>query len=236
MKNRKAAGLDGIRPDIRKTRKLDNVLLRLCNVVYNQNTIDKWTKRCRCHFPKKGDLGLAKNYRSITVISTASWIYNALLNNRIAAKIEKIFWKNQNDFRRNRSMPSSNSRRSTYKQLQATILFVVFSKTFDSICRGKMEQILLSYGLPKDTVATILMLYKKSESKSPLPGWRRILLRHRSRCAARSHISSIHLYHLSRLRVRTSTTKMKDNSFKLTKERSSRYFAQKLRTWTTTMT
>ena len=35
------------------------------------------------------------------------------------------------------------------KNLQATILFVDFSKDFNSIHRGKMEQILLAYGLTK---------------------------------------------------------------------------------------
>ena len=42
----------------------------------------------------------------------------------------------------------------------STILFVDFSKAFDSIHRGKMEQILLAYGLPKEPVAAIMMLYK----------------------------------------------------------------------------
>ena len=44
------------------------------------------------------------------------------------------------------------------KNLQATILFFDFVKTFDSIHRGKMEQILLANGLPKETVAAIMML------------------------------------------------------------------------------
>ena len=35
------------------------------------------------------------------------------------------------------------------KNLQATLLFVDFTKAFDSIHKGKMEQILLAYGLPK---------------------------------------------------------------------------------------
>ena len=34
------------------------------------------------------------------------------------------------------------------KNLDATILFVDFTKAFDSIHRGKLEQILLAYGLP----------------------------------------------------------------------------------------
>ena len=51
------------------------------------------------------------------------------------------------------------------KNLQATILFVDFAKAFDSIHRGKMEQILLAYGLPKETVAAIMMLYRNTKVK-----------------------------------------------------------------------
>ena len=48
------------------------------------------------------------------------------------------------------------------KNLEATILFVDFSKAFDSIPRRKIEQ-------PKETVEAIMMLYKntKVEVRSP---------------------------------------------------------------------
>ena len=87
IKNRKAAGLDEIPPEVWKTRQFDDILLRHCNAVYNQNPIDRWTKGCILPFPKKGELGLAKNYRGITVTSIAAKIYNALLRNRIEPKI-----------------------------------------------------------------------------------------------------------------------------------------------------
>ena len=45
------------------------------------------------------------------------------------------------------------------------ITFRGFSKTFDSIHRGKMEQILLTYSLHKETVAAIMMLYKNMKVK-----------------------------------------------------------------------
>ena len=130
-----------------KTREFDDILPRHCNAVYNQNIIDRWTKGCIPTFPKKGDLGLAKNYRGINT-SIAVKTYNALLCNRIEPKIENILRKNQNGFRRNRSTTSQiltihrilESIRA--KNLGATILFVNFSKAFDSIHRGKMEQIL----------------------------------------------------------------------------------------------
>ena len=63
-------------------------------------------KGCILPFPKKGDLGLAKNYRGITLTSIAAKIYNALLRNRIEPKIDNILRKNQNGFRRNRSTTS----------------------------------------------------------------------------------------------------------------------------------
>ena len=46
------------------------------------------------------------------------------------------------------------------KNLETTKSFVDFSKAFDSRHRGKIEQILHANGLPKETVVTIMMLYK----------------------------------------------------------------------------
>ena len=171
MKNRKAAGLDVIPPEVWKARQFDDILLRHCNAVYNQNPIDRWMKGCILPFPKKGDLGLAKNYRGITLTSIAAKIYNALLRNRIEPEIDNILRKNQNGFRRNRSTTSQilTIRRILEgvraKNLQATLIFVDFTKAFDSIHRGKMEQILLAYGIPKETVEAITILYRNTKVK-----------------------------------------------------------------------
>ena len=91
IKNRKAVELDEISQEVWTTRTFDDILLRHCNVVYNQNTIDGWTKRCVLPFPKKGNLGLAKNYRGITLTSTAANIYNAVVRNRIGPKLRTYF-------------------------------------------------------------------------------------------------------------------------------------------------
>ena len=55
------------------------------------------------------------------------------------------------------------------KTLQATLLFVDFTETFDSIHRGKMEQILLAYGLSNETVAAITVLYRNTKVKVRSP-------------------------------------------------------------------
>ena len=171
IENRKTAGLEEIPLKVWKTRQFDDILFRYCNAVYNQNLIDRWMKGCIFPFPKKGDLGLAKNYRGIILTSIAAKIYNALLRNRIEPKIDNILRKNQNGFQRNRSTTSQilTIRRILegvrVKNLQATLLFVDFTKAFDSIHRGKMEQILQAYGLPKETVAAITILYRNTKVK-----------------------------------------------------------------------
>ena len=51
------------------------------------------------------------------------------------------------------------------KNLKATLLFVDFSKAFDSINRGEMKQILLAYALPKETVIAIMILHRNTQVK-----------------------------------------------------------------------
>ena len=84
------------------------------------------------------------------------------------------------------------------KNLYATLLFEDFSKAFDSIRRGKMEQILFTYRLPKETVPAIMTLYKNMKVKVHSLDRHRLLW-HCSRCAARSYISPIPVYYLRRL-------------------------------------
>ena len=69
IKNRKAVRLGEIPPEVWKTRNFNDILLGHCNAVYNPNPMDRWMKGCIFPFPKKGDLGLAKNYRGITLTS-----------------------------------------------------------------------------------------------------------------------------------------------------------------------
>ena len=242
IKNRKTAGLDEIPPEVWKTRQFDDILLRHCNAVYNQNPIDRWMKGCILPFPKKGDLGLAKNYRGITLTSIAAKIYNALLRNRIEPKIDNILRKNQNGFRRNRSTTSQilTIRRILEgvraKNLQATLIFVDFTKAFDSIYRGKMEQILLAYGIPKETVAAITILYRNTKVKVRSPDgdteYFDIVAGVLQGDTLAPYLFIICLDYV----LRTSIDKIKENGFELTKKRSRRYPQQQLPTPTTPMT
>ena len=177
----------------------------------------------------KGDLGLAKNYRGITLTSIAAKIYNALLRNRIEPKIDNILRKNQNGFRRNRSTTSQilTIRRILEgvraKNLQATLIFVDFTKAFDSIHRGKMEQILLAYGIPKETVAAITILYRNTKVKVRSPDgdteYFDIVAGVLQGDTLAPYLFIICLDYV----LRTSIDKIKENGFELTKKRSRRY-------------
>ena len=140
--------------------------------------------------------------------------------------------KNQNGFRRNRSTTSQllTIRRILEgvraKNLQATLIFVDFTKAFDSIHRGKMEQILLAYGIPKETVAAITILYRNTKVKVRSPDgdteYFDIVAGVLQGDTLAPYLFIICLDYVHR----TSIDKIRENGFKLTKKRSRRYPAK----------
>ena len=89
-----------------------------------------------------------------------------------------------------------------------------------------MEQILLAYGLPKETIAAIMMLYKNTKVKVRSPDgdtdYFDIVAGMQKGDTLAPYLFIICLD----CALRTSIDKMKDNGFKLTKERSRRCPAQ----------
>ena len=184
---------------------------------------------CILPFSKKGDLGLVKNYRGITLTYIVDKIYNTVLRDHIEPKIDNILRKNQNGFRRNRSttLQILTIRRIQdgvrAKNLRATILIIDFAKAFDSIHRGKMEQI-----LPKETVAAIMILYRNTIVKVRCPegdtDYFDIVAEVLQGDTLALYLFIICLDYV----LRTSINKIKENGFELTKKRSRRYPAKKI--------
>ena len=112
------------------------------------------------------------------------------------------------------------------KNLLATLLFVDFTKAFDSIHRGKMEQILPAYSLPKETIAVIMILYKNTKVKVRSPDgdteYFDIVAGVLQGDMLAPYLFIICLDNV----LRTSIDKIRENSFKLTKKRSRRYPAK----------
>ena len=180
-------------------------------------------------FPKKGNLGFAKNYRCITLTSIVAKIYDVRLHYCIEPKIGNILRENQNEFWRNRSMTSQILTICQIledihaKNLEATISFFDFTKAFDSIHRGRMEQILLAYGFPKETISAIMMLYKNMKVKILSPNVDTDYFDiEAGMLQGDTLVPYLFIICLDDV-LRTSIDKIKENTFKLTKERSRRY-------------
>ena len=112
------------------------------------------------------------------------------------------------------------------KNLEATILFVDFSEAFDTIRRGKMEQILLTNGLPKETVAAMMMPYNNTKVKVRFPDGETDYFDLVAGVPQGDILAPYLFIVCLDFVLRTSIDIMKDNGFKLAKERSRRYLAQ----------
>ena len=112
------------------------------------------------------------------------------------------------------------------KNLQAKLLFVDFTKAFDSIHRGKIEQILQAYGLPKETVAAITILYRNTEVKVRSPDgdteYFDIVAGVLQGVTLAPYLFIICLDYV----LRTSIDKIRENGSELTKKSSRRYPAK----------
>ena len=94
--------------------------------------------------------------------------HNPYFHSYIEPEIEKILRKNQNGFQRKRSTTSQILTIHRIIEVRAkNLLFVDFSKTFDSTLRGRMEQILRACGLLEESVSAIMMFYKNVNVHSP---------------------------------------------------------------------
>ena len=97
---------------------------------------------------------------------------------------------------------------------------------FDYIHRGKMEQILLAYGLPKETVAAITILYRNTKVKVPSPDgdteYFDIVAGVVQGDTLAQYLFIICLDYV----LRTSIDKIRENGFEMTKKRSRRHLAK----------
>ena len=107
-----------------------------------------------------------------------------------------------------------------------TLLFVDFTKAFDSIQRGKMEQIFLAYGQTKETVAAITILYRNTKVKVRTPDGNTeyfdIVAGVLQGDTLAPYLFIIYLDYV----LRTSIDKIREKGFELTKKRSRRFPAK----------
>ena len=100
-----------------------------------------------------------------------SKVVNKLILNRIQPQLDPLLRNNQNGFRlkRNTTAHILALRRiieeAKRNNVPETIVFVDFSKAFDSVHRAKMMQILKAYEIPNELVNAIRKLYEGTRAK-----------------------------------------------------------------------
>ena len=172
LQSSKSSGLDNIPPSFWKLTEFHPELLKYCNeALIDGNIPEEWTTASIIPLPKKGDLRNPSNYRGISLTSIAGKVFNKLLLNRIYPFIDPLLRPNQNGFRRGRStLPQILAIRRILQECRignrtAALVFVDFSKAFDSIKREALFHILGLYGIPDPIIKAIKLLYDKSSSR-----------------------------------------------------------------------
>ena len=123
------------------------------------------------------------------------------------------------DQRPHKYWPSVESLKAYGQKTYRWILFVDFTKAFDSIHRGEMEQILLAYGLPKETVAAIMILYRNTKVKVRSPDGDADYFDIVAGVLQRNTLAPYHFIICLDYVLGTSIDKIKENDFELKKKR-----------------
>ena len=166
-----ALGLDSIPLELWKSDTFKPHLLHLCNrLLLHQEKPKQWSTGGIIPIPKKGDLSIPSNYRGITLTSIGAKLFNRMVLNRIRPFVDPILRWNQNGFRQQRSTISQilALRRiiegMKTKNLPLAVVFIDYSKAFDSIHRERMFQILHAYGIPAVIIDAIKAIYTDSSA------------------------------------------------------------------------
>ena len=172
LKTGKLPGSDGIPPEVLKYCNLDKIILDFANeLMINNEKPQQWSDVDINPLPKSGDLSLTTNYRGIALSAVAAKMVNKMLLLRIQPKLDLHLRPNQNGFRPKRSTTAhilalrrliEGVKRN---HLKAVIVFVDFSKAFDSVHRGVMLKILKAYGIPLQLIQIISKLYEGTRAR-----------------------------------------------------------------------
>ena len=161
-------------------------------------------------------------------------IYNKLLLNRLIPFVGPILRKNQNGFRRGRSTLSQILclcrliEESNLSNLDLALVFVDFSKAFDSVDRSKMFEILELYGIPNEIIAAIKLMYTDTSSTILTTDGETPSCPILAGILQGDTLAPFLFIMLLTMYVRISADTMSENGYQLRPKRSSRYPAELL--------
>ncbi|GFR65860.1 endonuclease-reverse transcriptase [Elysia marginata] len=174
LKLGKAPGVDNIPSELLKAggEEVNDIFTALCQRIWNEKKLStEWTKSLVVPLPKKGNLRLCNNYRTISLISHPSKVMLRVILNRLKPKAEEIFAEEQAGFRAGRSTVEQifNCRILIEKHMQHQRdlfhNFIDFKKAFDRVWwLDGLWHVLRGFNIDEGLVKTIESLYMNSNS------------------------------------------------------------------------
>ena len=179
LKKGKSAGVDNILAELVQAggETMIDVLTEICNKIWRTGEWPTpWTQSLIITLPKKGNLQLCQNYRTISLISHSSKVMLKVILNRLKPQAEEIIVEEQAGFRAGRSTTEQifNLRIlcEKYFQHQQNLyhVFIDFKKAFDRVWHAALWATMRKYNISANLVRTIEQLYDKATSAVQMNG------------------------------------------------------------------
>ena len=179
LKKGKSAGVDNIPPELVQAggETMIDVLTEICNRIWRTGEWPTpWTLSLFITLPKKGNLQLCQNYRTMSLISHLSKVMLKGILNRLKPQAEEIIAEEQAGFRAGRSTTEQifNLRILCEKYLQHQQnlyhVFIDFKKAFDRVWHAALWATMRKYNISANLVRTIEQLYDKATSAVQMNG------------------------------------------------------------------
>ena len=173
LKGGKSPGAHNILAELLKHGGFEmiKVLTTLCQRFWKtKEWPNEWTQSMIIPLPKKGNLKLCKNYRTISLINHPGKIMFRVILTRLKGKAEEILAEEQAGFiaRRSTTEQIFNVRLIIEKHLlqQKDLLhnFIDFKKAFDHIWHEGLWQVMRNYNFDKDLIQAVRALNANSNN------------------------------------------------------------------------
>ena len=182
-----------------------DVLTEFCNRIWRTGEWPTlWTQSLIITLPKKGNLQLCQNYRTISLISHLSKVMLKVILNRLKTQAEEIIAEEQAGFRAVRSTTEQifNLRILCEKHLQHQQnryhVFTDFKKGFDRVWHTALWATMQKNNIDANLFRTIERLYDKATSAVQMNGSIGEMVQNNSWSKARMSSVTHPLHHFSR--------------------------------------
>lgn len=175
----KSPGADGIHPEIIKSGG-ERVLQALTNIIkkaWKENEVPQdWKDAQLVTIFKKGDRRICGNYRGISLLSIPGKVFARVLLNRLSSQIDQFLPEAQCGFRAGRGTVDmvfslkQVQEKCIEQNMPLYMVFVDFTKAFDTVNRTALWKLLQRYGCPEKFTTLIKALHENMQARVSLNG------------------------------------------------------------------